>query len=169
MASGLPKAASFIFLLLNLFLYEVVMVAASWAVNHGIETSYASASSLPFPAHLFPIYFPMGNLATGFFVTLSLLVSVLGVTTSLTGIYNVIKGTPPYLHAAAASSVLTWALTLLAFGFSSKEIDIGSTGSNLCTIESVIIILSLSQSLCMGSLHASATEAERHMLDIGRL
>ncbi|KAL9256845.1 hypothetical protein AKJ16_DCAP06131 [Drosera capensis] len=58
------------------------------------------------PKRLLCLYFPMGNLATGFFVTFSLLVGVLGVTTSLTGIYNVIKGTPPYLHAAAASSAM---------------------------------------------------------------
>ena len=74
------------------------------------------AAVLPLPARIFPIYFPIGNMATGFFVILALLAGVVGFTTSLTGLHNVFQWNGPNLHAAAASSLVTWALTLLAMG-----------------------------------------------------
>lgn len=76
-----------------------------------------AASVLQTPARIFPIYFPMGNMATGFFVIFSLLIGVIGITTSLTGMLNVMQWTSPGLYAAAASSLWTWALTLLAMGY----------------------------------------------------
>ena len=36
---------------------------------------------------LFPIYFPIGNLATGFFVVFALLAGVVGISTSITGLH----------------------------------------------------------------------------------
>ena len=75
-----------------------------------------AASVLPTPARLFPIYFPIGNLATGYFIIFSLLAGVVGFTTSLTGLQNVFQLTGPNLHTAFASSLITWALTLLAMG-----------------------------------------------------
>lgn len=75
-----------------------------------------AASVLSLPARIFPVYFPMGNMATGLFVTLSLLAGVVGCTTSLTGLHNVFQWNGPNLHTAAASSLATWALTLLAMG-----------------------------------------------------
>jgi hypothetical protein len=44
------------------------------------------------PVRLFPIYFPIGNLATGFFVIFALLAGVVGVSTSLTGLRDVSEG-----------------------------------------------------------------------------
>lgn len=68
------------------------------------------------PARIFPIYFPIGNLATGFFVIFSLVAGVVGVMTSLTGLQEVNQGRPETILSAAASSIVTWALTLLAMG-----------------------------------------------------
>lgn len=74
------------------------------------------ASVLYPPARIFPIYYPFGNLATGFVVIFSLIAGVVGFTTSITGVTNVLQWNAPNLNAAAASSLISWLLTLLAMG-----------------------------------------------------
>jgi hypothetical protein len=68
------------------------------------------------PVRLFPIYFPIGNLATGFFVIFALLASAVGIATSLTGLRDVTEGYPASMMSATASAIVTWTLTLLAMG-----------------------------------------------------
>ncbi|VVB15111.1 unnamed protein product [Arabis nemorensis] len=158
MASGGSKSAAFMLLMLNLGLYFVVTVIASWAVNHGIERARDSASVLSLPAKIFPIYFPVGNMATGFFVIFSLIAGVVGMATSLTGIMNVLQWDSPNLHSAAASSLISWSLTLLAMGLACKEINIGWTEANLRTLEVMTIIVSGTQLLCTGAIHVGVGE-----------
>ncbi|XP_020228813.1 membrane protein PM19L [Cajanus cajan] len=158
MASGGSKSVASILLALNLVLYFIVVVIASWAVNHGIQRSRETASVLSLPAHIFPIYFPMGNMTTGFFVVLSLIAGVVGFITSLTGLHNIFQWNAPNLHAAAMSSLTTWALTLLAMGFACKEIELGWTDSNLRTLETITIIVSATQLLCTGVIHVGVLE-----------
>lgn len=62
------------------------------------------------------MYDPIGNLATGFFVIFSLIAAVMGIATSLSGLRDVREWNPQGLLSAAASSIITWALTLLAVG-----------------------------------------------------
>ncbi|KAK6930055.1 AWPM-19-like [Dillenia turbinata] len=154
MASGTSKSTAFILLILNVFLYGIVIILASWAVNHGIERSHETASVLPIPARIFPIYFPLGNMATGVFIIFSLIAGVVGFTTSIICINNVIQWNVPNLQAAASSSLASWALTLLAMGLACKEIDIGWTESNLRTLETLLIILSGTQLFCAVAIHA---------------
>ncbi|KAL2469972.1 AWPM-19-like family protein [Abeliophyllum distichum] len=161
MASGAGKSASFVLLILNVFLYFIVIAIAAWAVNHGIEHSHETASVLPIPARIFPIYYPFGNMATGYVVILSLLAGVVGFTTSVTGINNVIQWDAPNLHAAAASSLVTWLLTLLAMGLACKEINIGWTESNLRTLETLLIIGSGTQLFCTAAIHAGVAGVAR--------
>nr|KJB72186.1 hypothetical protein B456_011G164500 [Gossypium raimondii] len=116
MASGGSKSAATMLLFLNLGLYIIVTIVAGWAINHAIERTHETASVLSIPARIFPIFFPMGNMATGFFVIFALIAGVVGVSTSVTGLTNVFQWDAPNLNAAAASSLLTWALTLLAMG-----------------------------------------------------
>ncbi|KAK6913859.1 AWPM-19-like [Dillenia turbinata] len=158
MASGAAKSTAFILLLLNLFLYGVVIIIASWAVNHGIERSRETASVLSIPARIFPIYFPMGNMATGFFIIFSLIAGVVGFTTSIIALNNVIQWNLPNLQAAASSSLASWALTLLAMGLACKEIDIGWTESNLRTLETLLIILGGTQLFCTVAIHAGVED-----------
>ena len=75
-----------------------------------------AASVLSVPLRIFPIFFPMGNMATGFFVIFSLIAGVVGIGTSLTGLHNVFQWDHPSLHTAAASSIIAWSLSLLAMG-----------------------------------------------------
>ncbi|KAM1040579.1 hypothetical protein ACFX15_029332 [Malus domestica] len=67
------KSTASILLIVNLVLYFIVIVIASWAINHGIQRSRKTASGLSILARIFPIYFPFGNTAIGFFVIFFLL------------------------------------------------------------------------------------------------
>ncbi|KAF2311054.1 hypothetical protein P3X46_027735 [Hevea brasiliensis] len=158
MASGASKSAAFLLLIVNIALYFIMIVIASWAVNHGIKRSRETASVLSIPARIFPIYFPMGNMATGFFIIFSLLSAVVGIGTSLTGLHNIVQWNVSNLHAAAASSVTTLSLTLLAMGLACKEINIGWTDSNLRTLEVVTIIVSATQLFCTGAICAGVKD-----------
>ncbi|XP_054787803.1 membrane protein PM19L-like [Prosopis cineraria] len=154
MASGGQQSAAPILLVLNLVLYFIVTAIASWAVNHGIQRSRETASNLSPPVQLFPIYFPIGNAATGVFIVFSLIAGVVGFTTSLTGLQNVSDGTPSGLYTAATSSLTSWALTLLAMGLACKEIEVGWTDASLRSLEIITIVVSGTQMLCTGVIHA---------------
>ncbi|KAL3812731.1 hypothetical protein ACJIZ3_013999 [Penstemon smallii] len=158
MASGAGKSAAVALLALNVILYFTVMAIASWAVNHGIERSHETASVLSLPAKIFPIYFPFGNKATGFVVILSLIAGVVGITTSISGITNVIQWNSPNLHAAASSALVSLLLTLLAMGFACKEIDLGWTDSNLRTLETMLILVTGTQLFCTAAIHVGVND-----------
>ncbi|CAN1191455.1 Membrane protein PM19L [Linum perenne] len=163
MASGASRSASLLLLILNILFYFIIIVVASWAVNHAIIRSHEAASVLAIPARIFPIFFPMGNMATGVFVIISLLAGIVGITTSFIGIQNVLVSNAANLHAAASSSLTSLALTLLAMGLACKEIDIGWTDANLRILEVVTIIVSATQLLCTGALHAGVEEVEARL------
>ncbi|CAI9118630.1 OLC1v1020225C3 [Oldenlandia corymbosa var. corymbosa] len=154
MASGVGKSAAFTLLILNCFLYFVVAALSGWAVNHGITKARETASQLTIPAHIFPIYFPVGNMATGFLIIFSLIAGVVGFVSSISSMLNVIQWNLPNLHSAAATSMITWLLTLLAMGVACKEIRLGRTESNLRTLETMLIILSGTQMFTTGAIHA---------------
>ncbi|XP_043708458.1 membrane protein PM19L-like [Telopea speciosissima] len=158
MASGATKSLAFILLILNLVLYGIVTFIAGWAVNYGIERSAEIASALTFPAHIFPIYYPIGNMATSFFVIFALIAGLVGVATSISGISNILHWNVPNLLSAATYSITTWSLTILAMGLACKEINLGFRDSNLRTLEVLTIILSATQLLCMGAIHIGVTD-----------
>ncbi|KAG8085493.1 hypothetical protein GUJ93_ZPchr0010g10540 [Zizania palustris] len=159
MASGGSKSVASGLLFLNLVLYAVVAIIAGWAINYSIDESESSLKGVSPPVRLFPIYFPIGNLATGFFAIFALLTGVVGISTSITGLHDVSQGYPASMMSAAAASVVTWTLTLLAMGLACKEISGGWRPPSLRALESFTIILALTQLLCVGSLHAGAHSA----------
>ncbi|KAG6483646.1 hypothetical protein ZIOFF_060298 [Zingiber officinale] len=146
-------------LFINLLMYVVVAVIAGWALNYGINETPQASSDLSIPARLFPIYYPIGNLATGFFVIFALIAGIVGVASSLAGLQDVSSGKPAGLFSAAASSVIAWSLTLLAMGLACKEISIGWRCASLRTLETFTIILSGTQLLCTGAIHAGAASS----------
>ncbi|XP_008798859.1 LOW QUALITY PROTEIN: membrane protein PM19L [Phoenix dactylifera] len=167
MVSQGQRPLASILLFLNLIMYLIVAVIAGWAINYGIEETPHAVSTSPV-TRLFPIYYPIGNLATGFFVIFSLIAGVVGVATSLTGLLDVIQWNPCSLLSAAASSIITWALTLLAMGLACKEISISLRPPSLRTLETLTIILSGTQLLCTGTLNAGATATTAHEHFAGR-
>ncbi|XP_010938794.1 membrane protein PM19L [Elaeis guineensis] len=167
-SQGAKPFASFL-LFLNLIMYIIVAVIAGWVVNYGIDETPNAVSGLSLPARLFPIYYPIGNLATGFFVIFSLIAGVVGIATSLTGLRDVLMGNSASLLSAAASSIITWGLTLLAMGLACKEISISWRPPNLRTLEALTIILSGTQLLCTGAINAGAIATANEPYVTGRV
>ncbi|XP_039129548.1 membrane protein PM19L-like [Dioscorea cayenensis subsp. rotundata] len=162
MSSEGTKPLTCFILVINLLMYAIVLALAAWALNYGINETPEAVKGLSVPAKIFPIYYPIGNLATGFFVILSLLAGLVGIASSFSGLYDVLEWKPSSLSSAAASSLTAWALTLLAMGLACKEISIGDRPASLRAMETLMIILSGTQLLCIGTIHAgvSATKDE---------
>ncbi|KAM7258292.1 hypothetical protein ACFE04_014033 [Oxalis oulophora] len=160
MGLGTPKSAAILMLILNLGLYFIVTMIATWAVNYGINKSHLL--DLSPPAQIFPIYYPIGNMATGFVVIFSLIAGVVGMTTSITGLLNVLEWNASNLHAASFSSVTTWSITLLAMGLACKEIDLGYKDANLRTLEVMTVIVSVTQMFCIGAIYTGLKEIAAH-------
>lgn len=83
------------------------------------------------PAHFSPIYFPMGNAATGFFVVFALIAAVIGVASCIVGFTHIQSWSPESMPAAGTAAAIAWSLTLLAMGFACKEIELGHRNARL--------------------------------------
>lgn len=139
MACGTVKSLVGILLLWNFCMYVGVGVIAGWALNKALDHTYATGPGIP--VGFSPVYFPMGNEATGFMVIFALIAAVVGATSSLSGLHHLRVSTAHSLASSAASSMAAWALTLLAMGLACKEIAIGGQNSKLRTLEIFLIIL----------------------------
>ncbi|KMZ62747.1 AWPM-19-like protein [Zostera marina] len=93
-------------------------------------------------------------MATGFFVIFSIIAGAVGTATSMMGIQNITSGTLSNLASAASSSIISWALILLAMGLACKEISIGWRPTTLKTLETLTIITSGTQLLCTAIINA---------------
>nr|GEX96831.1 hypothetical protein [Tanacetum cinerariifolium] len=85
---------------------------------------------LELPAHFSPIYFPMGNAATGFFVTFSL---IAGVASAIAGFGFIRSWNSEGQPGAASAADIAWVLTLLSMGFAWKEIELNGRNAALVT------------------------------------
>ncbi|XP_031502319.1 membrane protein PM19L [Nymphaea colorata] len=129
-------------LFLNFAMYLVVMGFASWNLNKYIngQTHYPGVA---------------GNGATIFFLIFAILASVVGIASKVLGGHHIRYWRNDSLAAAAASAVVAWAVTALAFGLACKEIHLGlNRGWRLRVLEAFIIILTFTQLLYLMLLHA---------------
>jgi hypothetical protein len=76
-----------------------------------------AGAGLELPAHFSPIYFPIGNAATGFFAVFAVIAGVVGAASALAGFYHVRAWSAESLPAAASAGFIAWTLTLLAMGY----------------------------------------------------
>jgi len=113
---GLKPVAGLL-LVLNLCMYVIVAAVGGWAINHAINYGFFIGSGLELPAHFSPIYFPIGNAATGFFVIFAVIAGVVGAAAALAGFHHVRAWSSESLPAAASSGFIAWTLTLLAMGY----------------------------------------------------
>ncbi|EEE63546.1 hypothetical protein OsJ_18362 [Oryza sativa Japonica Group] len=99
-------------LVLNLIMYLIVIGFASWNLNHYIngETNHPGVA---------------GNGATFYFLVFAILAGVVGAASKLAGVHHVRSWGAHSLAAGAASALIAWAITALAFGLACKEIHIG--------------------------------------------
>lgn len=141
MADQLQSAAKML-LLLNFCMYAVVLGIGAWAMNRAIDHGFVigtfphtpytvlvsmhadsscghvvfSGADFYLPAHFSPIYFPMGNAATGFFVVFALMAGVVGAGAAIAGINHVRAWHLDSMPAAVSAATIAWSLTLLAMG-----------------------------------------------------
>jgi len=141
MACGLVKSLVGFLLLWNFCMYVGVGVIAGWALNKALDHTYSTGSGTALPIGFSPVYFPMGNEATGFMVIFALIAAVVGAASSLSGLHHLRVWTAHSLASSAASAMTAWAFTLLAMGLACKEIAIGGRNSKLRTLELFLIIL----------------------------
>lgn len=129
-------------LFLNLIMYFIVLGFASWCLNHFIngQTNHPSFG---------------GNGATTFFLNFAILAAVLGIASKFAGGNHIRAWRNDSLGAAAASALIAWAITTLAFGFACKQINIGGhRGWRLRVLEAFVIILTFTQLVYVLMLHA---------------
>ncbi|KAJ1437016.1 AWPM-19-like [Sesbania bispinosa] len=157
MANEQMKPIAMLLLGLNFCMYVIVLGIGGWAMNRAIDHGFIIGPELELPAHFSPIFFPMGNAATGFFVTFALLAGVVGVGSLISGINHIRSWTSESLPSAASVASIAWALTLLAMGFACKEIELNVRNSRLKTMEAFLIILSATQLFYIAAIHAAAT------------
>lgn len=149
------KSAASLLLVLNFCMYGVVLGIGGWAMNRAIDHGFIIGPDFYLPAHFSPIYFPMGNAATGFFVLFALIAGVVGAASAIVGLNHVRSWHLDSMPAAVSAATIAWSLTLLAMGFAWKEISLGFRNVKLRTMEAFIIILSATQLMYIISIHGS--------------
>ncbi|KAH9627299.1 hypothetical protein KSS87_013544 [Heliosperma pusillum] len=147
-----PVASLLLFL--NFCMYVVLLGIGGWAMNEAIDHGFIIGPGLELPAHFSPIYFPMGNAATGFFVMFALLAGVVGSASCISGFNNLRTWSRESNPATVTVATVAWTLTVLAMGFGCKEIDLQYRNASLMALEAFTIILSATQLLYVALLSA---------------
>ncbi|XP_021293857.1 uncharacterized protein LOC110423810 [Herrania umbratica] len=155
MANPQMKPVATLLLLLNFCMYVIVLGIGGWAMNRAIDHGFIIGPDFNLPAHFSPIYFPMGNAATGFFVTFALLAGVVGAASAIAGLNHVRSWNANSLPTAASVAGVAWTLTLLAMGFACKEIELEIRNARLRTMEAFLIILTATQLFYIAAIHGS--------------
>ncbi|XP_021904706.1 uncharacterized protein LOC110819716 [Carica papaya] len=153
MANEQKKPAVALLLFLNFCMYVIVLGIGGWAMNRAIDHGFIIGPDLSLPAHFSPIYFPMGNAATGFFVTFALLAGVVGVASAISGVNHLRSWNSDSLPPAASVATIAWTLTVLAMAFACKQIELEVRNVRLKTMEAFMIILSFTQLLYIIAIH----------------
>ncbi|XVF87231.1 hypothetical protein PTKIN_Ptkin18bG0102100 [Pterospermum kingtungense] len=156
MANSPMKPVAALLLFLNFCMYVIVLGIGGWAVNRAIDHGFIIGPGFQLPAHFSPIYFPMGNAATGFFVMFAMLAGVVGVASAIAGISHIRSWTVSSSSSAASVAGVAWTLTVLAMGFACKEIELEIRNARLRTMEAFLIILSATQLLYIAAIHGGA-------------
>ncbi|XP_076959763.1 membrane protein PM19L-like [Bidens hawaiensis] len=129
-------------LFLNLVLYFITLGFSAWCLNKLInrQTNHPSFG---------------GNGATEFFLEFAILASILGIVSKFAGGNHLRAWRNDSLAAAGSTSLVAWAVTVLAFGFACKQIIVGGhRGWRLRIVEAFIIILTTTELLYLLLVHA---------------
>ncbi|CAA7014465.1 unnamed protein product [Microthlaspi erraticum] len=125
------KPVASLLLVLNFCMYAIVLGIGAWSMNKAINHGFLIGADFSLPTHFSPIYFPMGNAATGFFVMFALIAGVAGAASVIAGASHLQSWTTASLPAAVSAATIAWSLTLLAMGFGCKEIELGMRNARL--------------------------------------
>ncbi|XP_072999884.1 membrane protein PM19L-like [Typha latifolia] len=153
MANEQLKPIVSLLLFLNFCMYAIVAVIGGWAINLAINRGFIIGPELVLPANFPPIFFPIGNMATGFFVIFAVIAGAIGTAAAIAGFNHIRFWNYDSLQPAAASALIAWILTLVAMGLACKEINLGGRNAKLRTMESFMIILSATQFVYILAIH----------------
>nr|GEV86577.1 membrane protein PM19L-like [Tanacetum cinerariifolium] len=131
MAANDMRSVASLLMILNFAMYVTLLGLGGWAMNRAIDRGFIIGPGLELPAHFSPMYFPMGNAATGFFVTFSLIAGVAGAASAIAGFDFIRSWNSEGRPGAASAAVIAWALTLLSMGFAWKEIELDGRNAAL--------------------------------------
>ncbi|XP_073002846.1 membrane protein PM19L-like isoform X1 [Typha latifolia] len=161
MANEGLKPLATLLLTLNFCMYIIVAAIGGWAINVAIDNGFTIDAGLQLPAHFSPVFFPIGNAATGFFAIFAVLAGVVGAAAAIAGVNHVRSWSYDSLPSAASSAVIAWTLTLLAMGLACKEIYLNGRNAKLRTMEAFTIILSATQFVYILAIHAGGKRNTR--------
>ncbi|XP_008780296.1 membrane protein PM19L-like [Phoenix dactylifera] len=156
MASEQFKPIVSLLVFLNFCMYAIVAAIGGWAIDIAIDRGFIIGPELRLPAHFIPIFFPIGNAATGFFVMFALIAGVVGAASALAGFNHIRFWNYDSLQPAASSGIIAWALTLIAMGLACKEINLEGRNARLKTMEAFLIILSATQLVYVLSIRGAS-------------
>ncbi|XP_010924094.1 membrane protein PM19L [Elaeis guineensis] len=159
MAGDGVKPIASLLLVLNFCMYAIVATISGWALDVAIHRGFTIGPGFEVPAHFSPIFFPIGNGATGFMVIFALVAGVVGAATAIAGVDHIRSWNYDSLPSAVSSGIAAWALTLLAMGLACKEIELEGRNARLRTIEAFLIILSATQLIYILVIHGARTRA----------
>ncbi|XP_008792822.2 membrane protein PM19L [Phoenix dactylifera] len=157
---GVQRIASLL-LVLNFCMYAIVAAISGWALDVAMDRGFTIGPGLALPAHFSPVFFPIGNAATGFLVIFALVAGVVGAAAAIAGIHHIRTWNSQSLPSAASSGMVAWALTLLAMGLACKEIELEGRNARLRTIEAFLIILSATQLVYILAIHGASPTRTR--------
>ncbi|KAL6544896.1 hypothetical protein OROMI_023758 [Orobanche minor] len=146
---------------LHFCMYAIILGISCWAMNTAIDHGSIIGPGMNKTVQLSPIYFPIGNAATGFFVYLALGAGIAGVASSFFGLISSCCGLSDAkaINGLASAAAGAWIVTLFAMGFACKEIELQHVReAQLRTMEVLIIILSATQPFYICLIHATALD-----------
>ncbi|KAL6538698.1 hypothetical protein OROGR_012686 [Orobanche gracilis] len=144
---------------LHFCMYATILGISCWAMNTAFDHGSIIGPGMNTTVQLSPIYFPIGNAATGFFVYLALGAGLTGVCSSLLGLISSCCGKwdAKDINVLASATTTVWSITLIAMGFACKEIELQHVReAPLRIMEVLIIILSVTQPFYICLIHAAA-------------
>ncbi|XP_039126143.1 membrane protein PM19L-like [Dioscorea cayenensis subsp. rotundata] len=157
MASSPSQNCVILLLLLNFCISLILACIGGWALNYSVQNDYFIDRGVVPPRDYSPVYFPMGNGATGFFVIFSLISGVVGAASSIAGLSKMLPwgSDHGWLPAARSSGFTAWVLTLLSASLAIKEIALEGRNARLRTMEAFNIILAVTQFASIVAIHAA--------------
>ncbi|XP_022978777.1 uncharacterized protein LOC111478636 [Cucurbita maxima] len=129
----------------NFCISVIIFGIGGWVMNHSIDNGFVIGAEFEVPVYFSPIFFQIGNTATGFFVVFALIAAVATVASVISGSFYFRFSNPNNLPPAASSALIACFLTFLAMGFAWKEISQTVTSEHLMALEAFLIILSVTQ------------------------
>ncbi|KAJ3694468.1 hypothetical protein LUZ60_009948 [Juncus effusus] len=153
MANDQLKPAVSLLLVLNFCMYVILACIGGWAIHVSIDQAFIIGPELALPAYFRPIFFPIGNFATGFFVLFAVIAGVIGAASAVAGSNHLRFWNYDSLQPALSTGLIAWVLTLLSMGLAWKEIHFGGRNAKLRTMEAFSIILSVTQLCYILAIH----------------